>query len=697
MLSRVTAGVRAWAPFVMAMSCACSHASSAPSGTTTNPPAGTTQVLMHFDRAHGFYDAPFPSDDLRASNGTIDLNSFPNPYAVSLMEQAKSLASQVGTFARSGGVFFQATGAVDPKSLPDVNASITPDASAFLIAIDPGAPDYLKRIPVQATYEADAGPFGALNLVALVPIQGTPMRANERYAAVVTTAVKDTKGVALAPSAEMIALAKGQAPSTMSDPAKTTYVAALAAIAKAGVTSDRIVGLAAFTTGDPTSQFGVFLKDVLARPLPAPDAPFTLTDTFDDYCVYQSTLPMPDYQSGTPPFTDTGGSWEVDPVSGKPVFQRNEEARIEVTIPRSTMPDAGYPIVLFVRTGAGGDRPLVDRGPQGVTNGPPLVPGTGPALYFTHAGFAGISPDGPLGGLRNTTNANEDFTIFNVFNAVALRDNVRESALELALFAHVIPTITFDAITCAGAHTASGSTKVKFDTSHLALMGHSMGATISPLAMAFEPSFGSLIMSGAGSSWIENVVYKQLPLNVAGILGSIFQYNADGRTLTEHDPATTMFQWAIESADPQVYDDLIIREPLAGSRARDVLMFQGIVDHYILPPIANATTLTLGLDLAGEAIDQVTPDESAYPPVLEMLPLVGHKQITLPVTGNVTASDGTKVTAILFQARGDGIEDGHEVMFQTDPPKHEYQCFLASSLKGTPSAPALGNSDAGCP
>jgi hypothetical protein len=695
MLFRVSA--RAVVLGAAALTCGCSHSPSDQPAPKAPAPAGTTEVMMSFARSNGFYDAPFPSDDLRASDGTINLNAFPNPYNVSLMVQAKALASQLGTFATSGGVFLQTTAAVDPTSLPDVNTSITAKASVFLLAVDPAAPDYLKRIPVEATFEADAGPFGALNLVELVPIQGTPMRANERYAAVVTTAVKDMKGAALTASPEMTALAKGEPPSTMSAPAKQTYAAALAALAKAGVASDSVVGLAAFTTGDPTAQFGVFLKDILSRPLPVPDTQFAPTDQYDDYCVFQSTIPMPDYQSGTPPFTNDGGAWLVDPTTGKPVFQRFEEARIEVTIPRTTMPDAGYPIVLFIRTGAGGDRPLVDRGPQGVTNGPPLVPGTGPALYFAHAGFAGISPDGPLGGLRNTTNANEDFTIFNVFNAVALRDNVRESALELAMFAHVIPTISFDAITCAGAKTSSGSTIVKFDASHLALMGHSMGSTISPLAMAFEPSFGSLILSGAGGSWIENVVYKQLPLDVPGLLDSVFQYNSDGRTLTEHDPAATMFQWAIESADPQVYDHLIIDEPLPGSHARNVLMVQGIVDHYILPPIANTTTLTVGLDLVSQPLDQINPALSTYTPVLDLLPLVGHGQIALPATGNVTGGDGTKVTAVLMQQLGDGIEDGHEVVFQTDPPKHEYQCFLASSLKGTPTAQVIGDTDAGCP
>jgi hypothetical protein len=45
----------------------------------------------------------------------------------------------------------------------------------------------------------------------------------------------------------------------------------------------------------------------------------------------------------------------------------------------------------------------------------------------------------------------------------------------------------------------------------------------------------------------------------------------------------------------------------------------------------------------------------------------------------------------------DGVEDGHEVMFQLDAPKHQYQCFLDSWLTGTPSVPAGDDRDAPCP
>ena len=43
-----------------------------------------------------------------------------------------------------------------------------------------------------------------------------------------------------------------------------------------------------------------------------------------------------------------------------------------------------------------------------------------------------------------------------------------------------------------------------------------------------------------------------------------------------------------------------------------------------------------------------------------------------------------------------GIEDAHEVVFQTEPPKYQYRCFLESFLNGVPRVPAPGGLDDAC-
>lgn len=57
-----------------------------------------------------------------------------------------------------------------------------------------------------------------------------------------------------------------------------------------------------------------------------------------------------------------------------------------------------------------------------------------------------------------------------------------------------------------------------------------------------------------------------------------------------------------------------------------------------------------------------------------------------PASGNVSTASGP-VTAVVVQHPGDGIEDGHEVVFRTAAPKHQYLCFLQGLAAGKVSVP----------
>ncbi len=635
--------------------------------------ASGTRVLADYALGGGFYAAPFPDDARMTADGHPDLSTFPNTTASLFLDKTTALIQRDARgFSTTAGAYFALDGALDP--------AVESDGSAFLVELDSGS-----KMPVHVHFDADGGPFGVPNLLSVIPLQGIPLRPGARYAAVVLRSAKDASGRRLGVPDSLAQLIQGRTPDAMSDALAQEHSDAIAAL---GVDPSELAGLAVFTTDDPTSGLLAVRQAMLARPLPAPVQPFKADEVFDDYCVFSSTIQMPDYQSGTPPFDEVGGDWLFD-SDGKPIFQRDENAHIVVTVPRQQMPAAGFPIVLFSRTGGGGDRPLVDRGVQAMTGGPALVAGTGPALGFAKVGWAGASVDGPHGGLRNVTGKDEQFLMFNVTNPAALRDNVRQSAAELALQAHVLATLSFDASSCPGLDT--GGKPVHFDTSHFALMGHSMGATISPLTLAVEPDFQASILSGEGGSWIENVLYKLHPVEVKGfaelLLGVAGKYS-----LTEQDPALNLFQWAAEPADPPVYARYIVHEPRDG-KPRDVLMVQGIVDHYIMPTISEASSLSLGLDLAGDALDKDTPEIADFPTLDARLQFSGRSHISLPASANIDAS----TTAVVVQQREDGVEDGHEVVFQTEPPKHMYRCFLASLLAGTPTVPAPAAEDAPCP
>src|SRR5450755_2210064 len=147
---------------------------------------------------------------------------------------------------------------------------------------------------------------------------------------------------------------------------------------KGVIDSKDIVGVAVYRTDDPIAGMRAVVASMLARPIPVPNAPLAPNEVFSNFCVYSATIDMPSYQTGVPPYAAVGGEWTFD--SQGPIFQRMETATIVVTLPQAPMPPSGFPTVVFSRTGAGGDRPLVDRGVQPATGQPAMTPGTGPAL-----------------------------------------------------------------------------------------------------------------------------------------------------------------------------------------------------------------------------------------------------------------------------------------------------------------------------
>jgi hypothetical protein len=641
-------------------------------GCTADVDQPGASVHMDPARSTSLFDAPWPSDDL-LRNGVIDSTALPDSRQNALVLKTIGMISGATGFPLAGAVYFTFSEPIDPNGLPDITASQTAVSPVFLMGIDPQAGDHLRRIPLDTAFMTDGGPFGAPNLLAMLPLQGFPLRPRTTYAAVVKRTLRDAKGRLLTKAAGI-----------------ESVPMLAAALDSLGVKFDDVAGYTVFTTGDPSADIATVRADALSQPPPLPAAAPTLRATYPDYCLFQSTVKMPVYQRGTPPYTSAGGGWTFE--SGKPVLQRFEDANLFVTVPRQARPAAGWPTVVYIRAGGSGEVPLADRGVQ-ATNGGPTTPGTGLAMHFAQVGWAAVEVDGPLGGLRNTTNADEQFTVFNVANPEALRDNVRQSAVELSALAQSIDKLTFDTSACAD--SAGGAFSV--DLRHMALFGHSTGATIAPLALAIEPRFRAAVLSGAGGSWIENIVEKKKPVDVRPVAELLLGYTDAHRTLTRHDPVLTLFQWALEAADPATYARRVISEPDAAAPARHVLMIQGIVDHYIMPRIANTTSASLGLDLGGDALDESAPELASTPKAFTVLQLAGHGHVALPARGNHRGADGSQLTAVLTQHPEDGIEDGHEVLFQTEPPKRQVRCFLSTFAGGVPTVVEAKPISAGCP
>lgn len=635
---------------------------------------GGVVARMRFDDLpRDFWAAPFPGEQHRKADGRIALDLFPNPDQIAFVDALLAIGRRdLRGFGLSSGIFFPFSGALATSSLPDPAATTGSASAVFLISVDARSPDFGKRYPIRVGFENDGGPFGASNLLSLIPVQGFPLRPRTLYAAVVLRELLDADGRRLSVAPELRQLLAGGHPAGLSETALASYRRALSALATLGVSLGGMAALTVFETQDPFDQVRRMREEMYRIEPPRPTGAFQLVGTYETFCAYETTIEIPQYQHGTPPYFDGGGGWLFD-ENGKPRRYGTETANLVVTIPRRPMPSGGFPAVVVVRAGGAGVRPLVDRGVHTKNNGP-SIPGTGPARELARVGFMGVQVDGPHTGLRNITKADDQFLLFNLLNPEALRDNIRESALELVLFARTLALLKVEAPTCPGVTTPKGYVTV--DLSHVGIFGHSTGSLIAQMAQALQPVYHVSILSGAGSSYIENLVYKRKPLPVKPLAEATLKFGDKGRILTIHEPILSVVQWIGESSDPQLYGRHLVDEPLYG-RPRSVLMLQGIVDNYNLPPMANTTSISIGLDLVGKALDESEPRLSAFDPLSHWFSEKGTQRLSFPVEGN-RLRVGELLTAVVVQFPEDGIEDGHEVAYQLEEPKIIYRAYLES-------------------
>lgn len=623
-----------------------------------------------------FWASPFPGEHRRLPDGRIDVADFPVRARSSITVVLRDAAAQQTGFGTTTPVFFPLTAAIDPSSLPAATDAPSIGAPVFLMDVDPDSPDRGRLAPVIGRFLLDAGPYGTPNMLAILPVQGRPLRPDTMYAAVVTSALQLADGGTLEPASYVTAIARGEIPTGLSGDALAAFRDAHASLLELGVPGDGIIAFSAFRTGDPTAVFDRALSGARENGEGITLSDFDAPEIYDAYCAYHAVATVPVYQEGEPPYATEGGRWILD-SAGAPVLQHEETANVWVTVPRRAMPTDGFPAAVLVRTGSGADRPLMERGPRDASGTSPR--GTGLGLQFAEAGFIGVSIEGPHGGSRNVSGGDEQFIVFNIQNVFALRDNLRQSALELALLVDTLPEIDLDPSLCPDVSTVDDA-PVRIDGRSLALVGHSMGASIAPLTAAFEPRYRAMIVSGAGASWSENILYKLSPIPTRGLANTLVGYASETAMINDADPMLSLLQWAGEEADAQVYAPLMIASPRIGS-PRHVLMFQGIEDTYIPPPIANALTLALEIDVGGTLRDREWTSREGWLPIESLLPLTGRSVISLPATANLDG--GT--TAVVVQFEEDGIQDGHEVMWQRSDARELVRCFLIGLAGGTPT------------
>ena len=634
-------------------------------------------VLSTFDVSDGAgpFQAPFPIAHRVRPDGSLRIADFPNPDDNPWLSQlVDALENDREGFGLNGGIWLPFDGAVDEGRLPaDPVASTGADSPVFLVDVSPDSSRYGERVPIEVAFRAEAGLYSPPNLLVVLPYQGVVLERDTTYAVVVRRGLGDAEGKPLFPAEALDALLRGDAPA---GPDGAVLAAAFGSLARwldeEGIAPTDVAAATIFTTGDPLDEMIAWQQQVAASRAPAvTDA--SLENDYDHFCVIRARTSLPVFQRGPKPYFESDEGHLVVDGAGALVEQERDSLDLVFTLPKTTMPDDGFPLVIYTPDAEGGRRQLVDTSATDEE-------GTGPALYYGARGIGALGYSAPLTGERHPDGSGDGTAFWNTANLAAFRGTLRQGILDVTTLVRIAQGVTFDASLCPDASSASGT--LRYDPNAVVIHGHGAGGVIGGVALALEDAANAAVLSGLGGSWIYGVSLAE-PRPGAGIPGLSKQVRgwlADDRP-DRFDPVLTLLQTALESVEVMSWGRVTTTAPLPGRDPRHLLLVQGIPDEDHVPRMVDAYAMSVGLDLIAPEVDADALDDYA---------LVGRGLLSPPAKGNIDLPGGD-VTAATIQHAPNG-SDGHDVAFGLDEVKYRYAGFVETLVtRGLPTVPGVSD------
>lgn len=639
-----------------------------------------------------FYDLPYPGDLRLDESGRTDHRGFPMPPQNRVLRSVVAGAGARRLSPVTPFAYFRFDAPLADRSADDwIPAS--PSAPVLLLGIESGHADYARLFPtIASTPPADT--YVPANLLAVAAPPGVVLAPDTTYAFVVLRSLGDAAGAALGVPASFARLRAGEVPDgALGALAAEVYAPLWPALRDAGVDLADVAAATVFSTADPVAE----LHDLSERLRPRHRLALrNLRVDPDDgagherFCeiVAETTVPM--FQSGVPAF-DRDGLF-VYGADGLPQVQREETVPVTITLPRTAMPAAGFPLVLYFHGTDGVAGQVVDRGPVAAPGGTPSK-GRGPAHVLAAHGFATVGAALHLNPERYSGPVGlSDRVYLNIANLGAYNDTFRQMTIEQRLLLDALAGLTIDpavVAACGLAAPPAGAAGYRLATDRVYAMGQSLGGQITNMVGAVEPRVAGVVPTGSGGYWSLTVLAAEfapgIPANQAiALLLQVPQ-------VRDHlHPGLQLVQSVFEAAEPLVYAKRLAHEPLPGHAPRAIFQPVAIDDPGFPTPIYNAMALASGTQQAGAVL---------APSLQQWLALEGRDGVLgFSVRGNGRSRAGERYTGAVVQYTSDGILDGHHIFAQRDDVKFQYGCFLASLRDGgTGAVPAPAPLGSACP
>jgi len=639
--------------------------------------------LVAATSGHGhFFDFPFPSDLRLDADGSPKMDGYPANARGGLLNPLVAVASARHGFSTIPTAYFRFSEELTPRRVDTVIAAAA-DADVLLLDVDPSSSERGTLYPTVASTQANDEAWSPGFVLAIAPYPGVVLAPNRLYAVVVTTDVRAADGRPVERARDIERMSRGLPPTgATANEIKAHYMPLWATLDDLGIARERVAVASLFTTGDVVADLaGLANRVQTSYDITLDELEVDPVDgaSHQQFCEIRGTASIPQFQTGMPPFPERG-RFELDGAS-VPIAQRYETVPFTLTLPRTPMPAAGYPLMLYLHGSGGRSLDLVDRGKVGATE--PAAPGTGPAAVISGHGIAGFAAALPLGPERLPGAVEQEY--LNFANLAAFPSTFHQGVLEQRLFVDALLELTIPADIATGCGLSADD--IHFDGSKLVASGQSMGGMYTNMVAATDARIGAIVPTGAGGFWHWMLLDTELIEGMDEILALLF--DVDSGALDYTHPGLALLALAWEPAEPAVFMPRVAYRPLPDHPARAVYQPIGLGDRYFPTPIYDAAVLAYGNQLAGDEVWSSTR---------KSLGVVGDAETAdYPLSANRSSADGSPYTGVAVQFADDGIMNGHYIAVQRDEVKYQYGCFFATYLVGNPTVPAPAPLGTPCP
>jgi hypothetical protein len=659
----------------------CSASASSPGGLAAVQSQWVVPATLDDLADVHVYDHPWPSDLRLDPDGTIHLAGFYNPRLVPLIDDyVSAMRGRIRGFSPVATAYLRFTGDIDPASLPaDPPHSILSGSSVQIVDVDPASPEHGTRRMLETFWQGPAGVYWLADTLAVRPALGYPLRPATRYALVVTRAIRAAGGAPIDPAhdlQEVLGVGQAQLEARV-QAAHDLYAPAVAELAGVGLPASDIVHLAVFTTSDPTADLFAVADDVhRSVPVPAADpASWMAADSTADYDVYEGKYgPSPNYQRGTPPYSETGGDFVFD-AGGHPVLQNTFTQTFCLVVPnpaRCPMPSAGYPIVLFAHATGGNYRFIVD---EHNSFGQLLAQHCLASMGINQI-FAGDRPGAPPAGDPNYV-SDEDLLFFNLNNPLAARTNPRQAAVDVVQQGRLFT----EGHLAVPANVSRTQSAIAFDAARVLFVGHSEGGMNGPLFLAADDQARGGVLSGSGAMITIALLGKTKPSPSVAQAVRVFLglvHPDEAAELNLFHPTLNLAQTIIDPSDPIHYARNLVEEPRPGFAPKSVYLSEGVFpdgtgDNFAPPQGIEVHAVALGLPLEAPGIHAIP--EAAWGGLLDA---------DVPTAGLSGDLANGRASGVLAQFEPPPGTDGHFVAYNV-PAAHEQIGAFCQNLAASPA------------